>query len=152
MSTGLPTKRVTLDGVAFEITALPGTRGYALWLRLLKTIGPGLEGVGSADGAEAAMLKAMGGALSALSLEDAEHVRSEFAQFSCVESPAGSGKMPRVADVFDMFFAGKPKLVGKWMFECLKLNFADFLDASFTSAISQLLATRAPSPVKSQTI
>jgi hypothetical protein len=148
MSVALPTKRVTLDGVTFELTTLPGTKAYALWLRILKALGPGLDAVSEKDG-EAAVLKALAGALRSLSLEDAEAIRESFAAYSKVET--APGQMPSVASVFDFQFAGKPKLVGKWLFECIKLNFADFLDESFANAIRQLFAAQAQSAARSQT-
>lgn len=129
MKLELPTKTVTVRGTRYEIRALDGIKAYALYLRIMKTACNGAErlaGIMAASSGQDALISFLAASLASLSLDDAEQVRAQFAECTLVE--VEPGKMLPLKEVFAWHFAGKPKALGLWMFECLQLNFADFLD------------------------
>lgn len=133
MKIELPSVKVTLAGKRFEIRALAGGDAYPVWVRLLKMVGPGIEAATGKD-FDAITMAIIGRTLQSLPVSEMQFLRDTFVGTTAIEF--GPEKMVELSECFDFAFAGKPKLCFLWLFECIKLNFADFLDASFLNAVS----------------
>ena len=134
-----PPKVVEIDGTTYEIQILDAIKGYRLYVKLINTVGGVLESAGKLDGdkPQELALKFIGAALRNLPPELAEELRSTFAASCLVVMP--DGKRPQVKDVFAVLFRGRMLHMSKWLIECIKANFADFLaDDSGENPLAQL--------------
>jgi hypothetical protein len=119
------TKTVEIDGETYEIRILDAITGYRVYVKLLNAVGGALAGAGGLKGSGPELaLKALGSALANLTPELAEELRSTFAKATCLVK---DGKKPELKDVFLTHFRGRYAHMSKWMFECIRANFADFL-------------------------
>jgi len=127
MSYEVLTETVEIDGEKYEIRLLDAIHGYRVYVKLLNAVGGALEGAGSLKGSSKGelALKTIGAALKNLSPELAEELRSTFAKTTCIVKP--DGKKPELKDVFLTHFRGRYAHMSKWLFACIKANFADFL-------------------------
>jgi hypothetical protein len=133
---------VEIDGVRFGIPTLDAIKGRALVVRLMGLLAPALAQASSKPKEEqgAAVLSAM---LSGMTPELFELFCKEFASQSWVMLP--DGKRPVLQDVFGHVFARRYMLMFRWLLECCKHNFADFLAVgSLTSALSGTAGTSSP--------
>lgn len=141
MSEAPTSKSVEIDGTTYEIQILDAIRGYRIYVKLINAFGGALESTGNVAGAkqEEIALKLLGAAMRSLPAELAEELRSTFAA-SCSVVMA-DGKKPQVKDVFAVLFRGRMLHMSKWLLECVKANFADFLgDDSSESPVAALTA------------
>lgn len=133
-------KTVEIDGVTYEIQVLDAIKGFRLYVKLLNSAGGALADLGNlktSSPGELAM-RAMGAVLANVTPEFAEELRSTFAA-SCAVVLEG-GKKPQVKDVFITHFRGRYAHMTKWILECAKANFADFLAGdSSESPLADLL-------------
>jgi hypothetical protein len=120
------TKTVEIDGETYEIRILDAITGYRVYVKLLNAVGGALEGAGALKGGSGGelALKVLGSALANLKPELAEELRSTFAKSCCLVK---DGKKPELKDVFLLHFRARYAHMSKWMLECVKANFADFL-------------------------
>lgn len=132
------TKVVEIDGETYDIQMLDAVRGFRVYTKLLGAVGGVLENAGKLEGNPAELgLKLLGSALKSITPELAEELRSTFAAHSSVT--LADGKKPQVKDVFLMHFRGRYLHMSKWLFECVKVNFADFLAEGSSVNLSALL-------------
>lgn len=126
---GLPEpKIVTIGAFRYRIYLLDATKGYPIFVKLLRALGPALSGLSTQD-----PVAALGALLRSLEVELVAELTSVFGSSSDVEI---DGKWPQVKAVFALHFAGKYVHMIEWLVECCKHNFSDFLDAgSLTSAL-----------------
>lgn len=117
-----PPVSVTIDGVEFEIAVLGATQASSLLAKILSALGPALDGVKGGN-FETAFFAA---ALRALTPELVSELCRTFGSVCRVTLPGG--QRMRISDVFDTFFAGRMGLLRKWLTECLRVNYSDFLD------------------------
>lgn len=122
VSISLPTKTVQIDEFTYTITTLDAVSARRIWVRLFKAIGAGAE---SAASDEAGVMRFLSRVVQALPEDLVEEMADTYARSCTVHYPKGELK---VAQVFGMHFAGRPAHYGRWLVECSKVNFADFLD------------------------
>lgn len=129
-----PRQDVQIDGHTFEIPVLDALVGRRLVVKLMNALAPALAQATKQDGKEAQGAALIGTALEGLTPELLGEFCDAFGSQSRVD--VGDGKRPLVKDVFSSLFAGKYSLMFKWLFECCRANFADFLaDGALTSAL-----------------
>lgn len=131
----LPIKTVTIDGVEYEITTLDAIKARRIWVRLVKALGPGIEAAAASDAPQEAGLKLLGATLERLPDDLLGEIADVFGE-SCTVSL--EGRKPTVASVARFHFAGRPLHWSKWLLECAKVNFADFLDATGGTSVHSL--------------
>jgi hypothetical protein len=143
------TESKVIGGVEYRVTQLGAIMGRAVFLRLVKAIGPVLASLASKEGTLSALVKGggkvdttvdFGEILSHLNLseDDAKYLCDAFAEKTfVVEAP---DKMPKLSNVFDEHFAGRYAAMGQWIAFCVKLNYADFFSDSLAEAIKQASA------------
>jgi tail assembly chaperone len=142
----MPTETRTFDGETYEITMLDGVACHRLYVKLVNAVGGAIGSLSKPSGAgseDELMVRALGSVLGALSPELHEEIRSTYAD-SCVVHDGD--KRPRLKNCFGAHFAGRPAHMTKWLFECTKVNFADFLDESgpLGALIAKIKAKVAP--------
>jgi len=125
----LPSVEVTIDGETYEIRMLDGTVGFPLYTRLISCAGNAIKELGKLDGSQEELaMRAIGALLTGLPQDLYEQARALFAESTVLHK--ADGKKPRLKNVFGTHFAGRYAHMTKWMIECFKVNFADFLDES----------------------
>lgn len=123
----LPTVEVVIDGETYSIRMLDGTVGFPLYTRLISCAGSAVKDLGKLDGDPSDLaVRALGALVAGLPQDLYEQARSLFADSCVLHRP--DGKQPRLKNVFGTHFAGRYAHMSKWMLECFKVNFADFLD------------------------
>lgn len=129
---GLPTHDFTVGGVRYSTTVLGAIKGRALYLRLLKAVGPALPKLaGLSENPEESLLGALSGILQGLDCDLLDALCTEFAAVTVMPSDDGTKRVP-LGPVFDIHFAGKYQHMVGWLVECVKLNgFVDFLAEIF---------------------
>ena len=139
------TVTVTIDEETYEIQMLDAVQGFRVYTKLLGVIGGMLGQAGTMQGSPQELgLKLMGSALQNLTPELAEELRSVFAKSCAVVI---GDKKPQVKDVFLTHFRGRYFHMSKWLLECVKVNFSDFLAEGSSGGLSQILTQfRSPSP------
>lgn len=125
----LPSFEKVIDGETYEIRMLDGVVLHRLYTRLLACAGAAMQSFGkiesTGDHTELAA-RAIGVLLASLPQDLHEDARSLFADNTTVFK--ADGKKPRLKNIFGIHFAGRPVHMTKWLIECFKVNFADFLD------------------------
>lgn len=91
-----------------EVTQLGAIKGRAVFVRVLKVIGPALTG------------KDMAGIFAGLNEEDVTYLCDAFAPMTLVK---GKGQLDKI---FDVYFAGRFLEMFQWLAFCIELNFASF--------------------------
>lgn len=116
--------RVEIKGEVFHVQPLLARQGSALLAKLM-----GLFAAGVGEAKDVGIM----GVARAVSRPEAAAVYAEacaiFAASCDVETLGADGQIrtPKLADVFDLFFAQQQALLAEWVIECLRLNFADFI-------------------------
>jgi tail assembly chaperone len=144
----LPSFEKVIDGETYEIRMLDGVVGFRLYTRLLQCAGAALKELGKidtkGDHTELAA-RAVCALLAGLPPELYEEARALFAESTTLHK--SDGKKPALKHHFGNHFAGRYAHLSKWMIECFKVNFADFLDESGPlSSLFATLAKASPSP------
>lgn len=137
--------KTRINGHAYEVTALPATRGWKLLLRVVKIVGPSLgiviDGVGlSADEGEPENLlerlskkkvkdkffeQAIASLAQRLDEDGVEYIIEELS--SVTRLRLNADKMgPKLNEVFEAHFQGKPVDMIKWLGFALKAQLGDF--------------------------
>lgn len=137
---GLPAKQVVIEGETYTIRLLDAYAGSALYAKLLSAAGGALSALGSVDTkgvvksdlAGELGIAAAGALLRGISPELFKEVRDTFAASCCVTK---DGKEPELKNIFAFHFAGRYAHMSKWLLECMKVNFADFLDGDLAGQI-----------------
>lgn len=136
-------KVVKIDDVEYELTQIGGVEGLDLWDRLCEKLGgrmaaavkTGLIASGNVDAVEASVAIDLVEALTTLPADLKSELRIRFAALSKIKAaslllPLGGGKQLQPGDTFDQHFAGRFGHMSKWMLECLRWSFGDFLSSS----------------------
>lgn len=160
----LPVKKVSIDGLAYSLEALPTTTGIPIYSRLVKSLGPVARGLMvdpamreliekvkvDADTPEAIALQSaaahkLGQKFVLLIVEAVETLPTEFllelaqtfAQSSKVVTKDSGGLALELSDqnIFDQHFACRYMHLTKFVVECVKLNFTDFLASLVASVV-----------------
>jgi hypothetical protein len=146
-------QNVSVDGVEFEIQPLGAIQGRKLFTKIVKSLGPALSEVAklagakdkkSQDAASALGLSLLGGLLERLDPELVSELCEAFAQHCTVRYPDGT--KPKLPRVFDDYFAGRYSHLTRWLIECLRVNFADFLSDGSLMRDLQTIGKPAGSP------
>lgn len=137
MSAALPTVTKEILGVTYEITMLDGIECSDLYFKIIGAAGEAMTKIGAikVDKISELPLQAIGAVMSALPPELLRECRTTFAKSTRVVL---GEKSPKLSEVFGPHFAGKPAAITMWLYECAKVNFADFLDSS--SGLGAMLA------------
>ena len=111
----------TIDDTEYRITALPATKSRGLNFRLMKIIGPGIALASAQD--ELRIDELLKSALVDLSEDLLTDLCNAFGAVTQI------GGLPEIADErgFDDHFSGRIFTMYKWLFECLKWEYSDFL-------------------------
>lgn len=131
----LPSTTVTIDDEIYTIQTLDAITCFGLYSKLLNAVGGSLSSLSDLavkDNVESdktaqldLALRAIGALLRGLPPPLLEELRATFAANTSVQKEA---KSPKLSSVFAFHFAGRMAHMSKWMLECMKVNFADFLD------------------------
>lgn len=155
------TKTITIGPDTYEITQLGARLALDLWLDVAKALAPVLKGADPQAVAQLAATNPVAGLEIILELVESlpkdlvNDLRSEFAKSTKIKAPfdfSGGKESPMVTmtdELFDGHFAGRMKAMGLWFAECLKVNFADFLDEGGNSN-GKTEKTRTPSASRSR--
>jgi hypothetical protein len=145
MMLGRAIKVVQIDGVTFEIQPLGAIQGRRLFTKLVAQLGPALSNVAakSGDKQEALGLSLLGGLLERLDPAIVDELAGAFSACSTVE--LAPGQRQKLDRVFDDYFATKYSHLTRWLLECLRINFADFLaDGSLMADLKAIGASTTP--------
>lgn len=142
---GMPVENVVVDGVRFQITLLDAVTARRLYLRLVKSIAPGLASLAKAfsanksDGAEMApeeeaeLMTALADIVAGLDVQLFDDLCDAFAAATII--PRDDGSTLRLQPAFGAYFAGKYTFMIKWLLAALSANkFLDFLPGNFDRA------------------
>lgn len=141
----LPQTVVTIDGETYTIQLLDAVVGSELYFKLLNAVGGSLASLGDLDvkgdideeGVKTDLaLRAIGALMKGLSKDLLVECRETFAAHCSVRKEALE---PKLKHVFGNHFAGRYAHMSKWLFECVKVNFADFLDESLVQELKAKL-------------
>lgn len=127
-------KSRTIDGVTFSVTQLGFREGRRAFMRLSKSIGPGmtamLAGAASIKDVQAQGLAAgVGRLIQDVSDEDLEYFAEVFGKVTRYHT-GDSSKRPVLKDTDrESLFAGRLMLFFKWLAFAAEVNFADFFAA-----------------------
>ncbi len=111
------TKSRVIDGVTYEVTQLGAKVGRLVLNRLAKVIGAAAD----SDTPVADFTRA-------LTDEDLTYLCDTFAAMTTCEIPEAPGAKPGLAGVFDMHFAARYDAMLQWLWFCVEVNFASFLE------------------------
>lgn len=129
----LETADRTVGGVQFRFTMLPANEGRKVQILLLRAIGPalgafiGLKDDDDEDAIDPEALGALGTAIENLKEDEVTAIQNLLARSSQVNIEGG---WHQVSDVFELFFAGKMRLMWMWTMAGVKFNLGDFLGES----------------------
>ena len=141
-------RRVTVDGVEYNLEQLGAVQGRRFVLRLMSNAAPIIQRLAETDELnEQAVFAALGVGLGNLDADLVEELSDAFAKKTKVH--VGEIWMD-LTPIYDQHFAGSYLSLGKWLFECMKLNFADFLGGSsdaLASVRAKISASKAPKTV-----
>lgn len=135
----IQTETRTIDGVSFEISQLGFTSQRKIFVKLAKTLGPGmakmLAAVPSLDAMRGANFDAYGAsdALSELlvHLDDTtlEYFFEEFGKNSRYLDTSKDAKPVMHSAIRETIFRGRLLLAFKWLAASIEVNYADFFSA-----------------------
>jgi hypothetical protein len=144
-----------IDDAEYELVQLGGVEGLDLFDRLTAELGASvmssiLAALGTKD-PEGAIGMVMLGAIVKLPADFKQQLRVRFAALSKVKAgqmwlTLGDGKSLEPESIFDQHFAGRFGHMTKWLIECLKWSFVDFLPSSKGSEGGSPTATTSASP------
>lgn len=123
----LKTESAVIDGIKFETTQFAAMRGYKLLTKLVKSVGPALGLLATAQDGDSieSMAPALGAALSNLTEQDAQSLLLEILAATTAEiGTVMLGLGTQVA--IDGVFSGKLSTMFKVVAHALKVNYADF--------------------------
>lgn len=135
----------------YQLTQLSATKGRGVLGVLTKVLGKAAGGLGGMDVEGSALGAGLGAILESLDEATLKNLCDAFGPESRVLNDAGNWPALQ-GPVFDDHFAGNYGEMTLWLIECLKLNFADFLDAKKREMIAAhlgLKASKSPSPMGS---
>lgn len=134
-------QETVIDGHTYRMTQLGATKGYKLFHRLVKALGPSIGHFVSAvvaKGDEASIrdvditsddfLQGIKSLTSGFSEHDLDHIVSELKSQTEV-SVDDTNKMISLSPVFELHFRGRLGSMFRWLGWGLKVQFADFFDA-----------------------
>lgn len=125
---GLPVVECCVEGVNYQVTLLDAVSARQLYLRLLKSIAPGLAGLASLSdkSSEIALLSAFADIVAGLDVKLFDDLCNAMAASTRIQNPDGSTTV--LGAVFGIYFAGKYNHLIQWLVACLNANkFLDFL-------------------------
>lgn len=114
-----------IAGKAYEVTPCPAGVGLKLMLRLGKVLGPVAGLVGNREELEAMAGAVVAEVLERASEEDLEAIWRPLAAHTQVTTsgPGGEVRRPKLAEVFDVWFAGDYAALAQWLMFALEVNF-----------------------------
>lgn len=137
-----------IDGVKFHLCALDGVAARPLWIGLVKVLGGSLGAAAGISG-EGALLAAL--AASIQNIDEALYARMFAAFAKNATAETGPNQNPTVDQAQKTLFSRRPKLELMFVVECVKFQFADFLDANLLARLAALAAGKGSSPNPSPT-
>jgi hypothetical protein len=119
-------KVVQIDGDEYELTQLGAIEGRRLLTRILKFAGPAIQSLAASETlSEISFAAALAKAVEQLDEDTVDMLCEKFAAKTCLK--IDNRWPPLDKTLFDQHFAGHYMKMMKWLGECMKLNFADFL-------------------------
>lgn len=115
----LETKTRQIGEYKYRCTQLGALKGRKVLVRLLKTVGPALDGV-----SEGSVGSLLGKLASSLDEDTVDYLCDTMAARTEVELP--SGKSVDLAGIFELHFAGKYGEMVKWLAFAVEVNFSSF--------------------------
>jgi hypothetical protein len=143
----LPSVDVTIDDNTYTINTLDAEEARAIWVPLFKAMGGALDAFKSEGSDESKGSAVLGRLIQGLPNELIDTMVRLYGKSSSVHVRE---QQKQVSSVYRLLFAGRPAHQIKWLIECTKVNFRDFLDGSSGLSLSALVA--AASGPKSQSI
>ncbi len=137
----LSTKTFTIDGDEYEITSLGAKKGRKIWLKLVHALAPAMRemAAGGSKLTETTALSALAAAIENLDDDVTESLYEAFGE-TCTVRIKETGNTPNLTGaIFDMHFAQRYLSMSKWLWECIRFNFASFLDDTSLGSMSGLL-------------
>lgn len=131
----------SIDGISFTVTQFPAMRGFTLFGKLVKTIGPALSALSGLD-PQADVIKVapvIASALRDLDPEAASALALEiFASTSAIiDTPSGPRNVQvNTRENVDIVFMGKLMTMFKALAFAVQVNFGDFFGGSAPDAPS----------------
>lgn len=135
----IQTKQFTIDGDTYEITQLGAKQGRKIWLKLVQVAAAPLKELSTPGTtlSEATLLAALGAAVESLDEQTAEQLYEAFGETCTLQ--LANGNAPKLTGViFDQHFAGRYVPMSKWLWECVRFNFASFLDGTSIGSLTDL--------------
>ncbi len=125
-------ERTEIDGHTYEVTQYGSRTADKILFRLIKVLGPGVSQIGGDKSKEQSLVDGIGGLLSALNPEDLEWLRDQM--IACTKviriTEKGSEAPTPLSAMYDEHFKGRTSARMRLLVFALRVNFADFLDAS----------------------
>ena len=119
-------KTFEVRGQKYRTTLLPATAGRALYLKLMKAFGSGLNGLSAGTNQTAMGIGFVAGAISGLDQSLLDELCEAFGQATFALRAGGEDHLK--GDAFDDHFTGQYALLTDWLVELVRLNgMVDFL-------------------------
>jgi hypothetical protein len=120
-------KTFEVRGVKYRTTLLPATQGRALYLKLMKAFGQGLNGLSAGlDNSATAGLGFVAGAIQGLDQSLLDELCEAFGQATFALRAGGEDHLK--GDAFDDHFTGRYAQLTEWLVELVRINgMVDFL-------------------------
>jgi len=115
----------TLDGDEYSCVQLPARQGFTLYNRLVKALMPALRTLTGDKAGDSAAMDLIASAIEGMPQELTDELVRVFGE-SC-QVKHGDVFMKLTPDFTDQHFAGRYPHMLRWIFACLRVNYADFL-------------------------
>jgi hypothetical protein len=117
---------VEIDGFTYSLTALDAVKARKVLFKVTAALVPTLQALANAKASpELAVVQAATSLVENLPEATYSEICAVFAQNTVVTLP--DGRKPLLKDVAQFHFSRRLSAEARWLFECCKFNFADFL-------------------------
>jgi hypothetical protein len=134
----LDTTKVTVDGFEYTLQALDTVKARKVLFKVMGALAPVLQALAKAQSEpEQALAQAASALVEHLPESAYAELCDVFAANTIVELP--DGRSPQLKDVLRFHFSRRLSAEARWLFECCKFNFADFLDGKALGDLRALM-------------
>lgn len=126
MSDVIETTKVEIDGFEYTLQALDTVKARKVLFTVLGVVSPTMTAAAKANSIEDAFANGLDAVIKALPESTYSQLCDTFGMHTIVHLP--DGREPQLKDVAKLHFSRRLSAEVRWLFECCKFNFADFLD------------------------
>lgn len=132
-------KTFTIDGSSYTISQLGALKGRKIWLKLVQLMAAPMREMAKADHFdEQSIMGALAAGVENLDEATLEELYEAFGE-ACTIAVSATNNPALTGVVFDNHFAGNYQAMSVWLFECVKFNFAGFLDGASSGTLASMM-------------